>query len=596
MQSVHCSWAGRTFGIARCSSSDSGDKKPRSRRTKEERKTMVESFVKKYQSLNNGKFPSLNLTHKEVGGSFYIVREIVREIIQENRVLCPGNSTSKALNLEYGPEEMTGDSFAMDTSAPLSISTINLAVNQEQGESFSLSNDEKRTSSEIIEIEKSVNQEYMETDPNITFVSQVLDGEQDHAISTGYPNEKLENASNVVSNIGELSGVRDEKLGVYEKTHAEVSVFSPENSSKFEKLVPSYETVSTTPLQSESDLDGEEYHENFNGTYINEKLENLSYEEPNLSRLSGVMYEKLGVSEQTRGEVQVHSSENSGKVESLAGSVTSPLIEYSSDSEQYHGISNGSLLNGMLESCKDDNLGKRSGSENDNVEVSEQTHAEVQVHSPEISEKVASMTHPMFDSKIGMTGSIDSPSPSSSLPLSDNFFRTSICPDPLTACASLSGGEDRPLSSADAVTSNPGKSQNSIGMTTSLEVPKTSDSDEVSVAFMPFEKGSVINKSETTETLSSIVADEISDANPCRQLSFEKDTVAGMPEMTGTLMSADIDEVSTKMNGSIQQNLESPALGGRGLLVSFNTIACCIFGLSLHLLCYLVVNFYLCMC
>ncbi|GFP94259.1 hypothetical protein PHJA_001570400, partial [Phtheirospermum japonicum] len=43
----------------------------------------------RYQHSNNGNFPSLNLTHKEVGGSFYTVREIVREIIQENRVLAP---------------------------------------------------------------------------------------------------------------------------------------------------------------------------------------------------------------------------------------------------------------------------------------------------------------------------------------------------------------------------------------------------------------------------------------------------------------------------------------------------------------------------
>lgn len=50
MQSVipHSAWAGRkTFALARCT--DSGDKRrpPRSRRTKEERKTMVESFIKK---------------------------------------------------------------------------------------------------------------------------------------------------------------------------------------------------------------------------------------------------------------------------------------------------------------------------------------------------------------------------------------------------------------------------------------------------------------------------------------------------------------------------------------------------------------------
>ncbi|KAG8503307.1 hypothetical protein CXB51_001281 [Gossypium anomalum] len=46
-----------------------------------------------YQESNNGNFPSLNLTHKEVGGSFYIIREIVREIIQENRVLGPAKLT-----------------------------------------------------------------------------------------------------------------------------------------------------------------------------------------------------------------------------------------------------------------------------------------------------------------------------------------------------------------------------------------------------------------------------------------------------------------------------------------------------------------------
>lgn len=46
-------------------------------------------FALRYQQSNNGNFPSLNLAHKEVGGSFYTVRELVREIIQENRVLAP---------------------------------------------------------------------------------------------------------------------------------------------------------------------------------------------------------------------------------------------------------------------------------------------------------------------------------------------------------------------------------------------------------------------------------------------------------------------------------------------------------------------------
>ncbi|XP_026439539.1 uncharacterized protein LOC113338308 isoform X2 [Papaver somniferum] len=91
MHAVKVPWVGQTFALANCS--DSGSKKSRIRRSKEERKSMVESYIKKYQNSNGGSFPSLNLTHKEVGGSFYTVREIVREVIQENRVLGPAKFT-----------------------------------------------------------------------------------------------------------------------------------------------------------------------------------------------------------------------------------------------------------------------------------------------------------------------------------------------------------------------------------------------------------------------------------------------------------------------------------------------------------------------
>lgn len=84
-------WLGQTFALAKYGDSFDG-KKSGIRRSKEERKGMVETFIKRYQKSNNGDFPSLNLTRKEVGGSFYTVREIVREIIQENRVLGPPKS------------------------------------------------------------------------------------------------------------------------------------------------------------------------------------------------------------------------------------------------------------------------------------------------------------------------------------------------------------------------------------------------------------------------------------------------------------------------------------------------------------------------
>ncbi|CAJ1976642.1 unnamed protein product [Sphenostylis stenocarpa] len=88
----------QTFALAKHNESEG--RKTRIRRSKEERKAMVESFIKKYQHSNNGNFPSLNLTHKEVGGSFYTVREIVRDIIQENRVLGPAKFTLEELNAD----------------------------------------------------------------------------------------------------------------------------------------------------------------------------------------------------------------------------------------------------------------------------------------------------------------------------------------------------------------------------------------------------------------------------------------------------------------------------------------------------------------
>ncbi|KAL2454605.1 DNA binding [Abeliophyllum distichum] len=96
MHVIKGGWVGQTFALS--TSNDSRGRKSRIRRSKEERKEMVESFINKYQKSNNGNFPSLNLTHKEVGGSFYTVREIVRDIIQENRVLGPAKSFFKEPN------------------------------------------------------------------------------------------------------------------------------------------------------------------------------------------------------------------------------------------------------------------------------------------------------------------------------------------------------------------------------------------------------------------------------------------------------------------------------------------------------------------
>ncbi|XP_011024302.1 PREDICTED: uncharacterized protein LOC105125518 isoform X1 [Populus euphratica] len=120
MHAIKGGWVGQTFALAK--SIDSGGKKSRIRRSKEERKGMVESFIKKYQSLNNGNFPSLNLTHKEVGGSFYTVREIVREIIQENRVLGPGKLPMEEQYNDLFVEQYPLGTISTEPQTSLSIS------------------------------------------------------------------------------------------------------------------------------------------------------------------------------------------------------------------------------------------------------------------------------------------------------------------------------------------------------------------------------------------------------------------------------------------------------------------------------------------
>ncbi|XP_062091926.1 uncharacterized protein LOC133797857 isoform X3 [Humulus lupulus] len=111
MHAVKGGWVGQTFALAR--SNESEGRKSRIRLSKKERKAMVESFIKKYQASNNGSFPSLNLTHKEVGGSFYTVREIVRDIIQENRVL--------------GPAKLSGDGNGTDQLEEYPLGSIAIA-------------------------------------------------------------------------------------------------------------------------------------------------------------------------------------------------------------------------------------------------------------------------------------------------------------------------------------------------------------------------------------------------------------------------------------------------------------------------------------
>ncbi|KAF2532668.1 hypothetical protein F2Q70_00032605 [Brassica cretica] len=67
MHSLKTSCAGQIFALAQ--PHNSVGKRTRNLIPKEERKTLVESFINKHQRLNNGSFPSLSLTHKEINVS-----------------------------------------------------------------------------------------------------------------------------------------------------------------------------------------------------------------------------------------------------------------------------------------------------------------------------------------------------------------------------------------------------------------------------------------------------------------------------------------------------------------------------------------------
>ncbi|KAL8166861.1 hypothetical protein V2J09_008360 [Rumex salicifolius] len=135
MYAIKGGWIGQTFALATCN--ESGGRKARIRRSKEERKAMVESFIKTYQISNDGKFPSLNLTHKEVGGSFYTVREIVRDIIQENRVLGPAKFNSDIQRFDGNARESLRESATMESRDYLfQLETENTAVLDQNASAF----------------------------------------------------------------------------------------------------------------------------------------------------------------------------------------------------------------------------------------------------------------------------------------------------------------------------------------------------------------------------------------------------------------------------------------------------------------------------
>ncbi|KAG1365432.1 hypothetical protein COCNU_12G004320 [Cocos nucifera] len=204
------------------------------------------SIIPRYRTSNHGKFPSINLTHKEVGGSFYIVREIVRDIIQENKVLGPGDASLKALNLEAALEEHVSGST--DPGVHLTISSMMPMADHEGMEMSSMVNEHQ--SAESYELVKSDDQEIFASHANDVSVAEVLhDKSSDHLLNSNglCQYDFLLNAQSKEENLQKPSGLTHGIAGIHEQNDP-VPQGSLENSGihKMEQPRPFNQSISIT--------------------------------------------------------------------------------------------------------------------------------------------------------------------------------------------------------------------------------------------------------------------------------------------------------------------------------------------------------------
>ncbi|GFP96372.1 hypothetical protein PHJA_001781300 [Phtheirospermum japonicum] len=112
-------WSGRSYA-ASASSEAHETKKARGRVSKDVRKSMVENFVNKsmrwllllvnsrcsqkdesvtdlYRETNAGKFPTASEAMKDVGGSYYVIREILQELIYNSKISPTASSEKSAI-------------------------------------------------------------------------------------------------------------------------------------------------------------------------------------------------------------------------------------------------------------------------------------------------------------------------------------------------------------------------------------------------------------------------------------------------------------------------------------------------------------------
>ncbi|KAF7149099.1 hypothetical protein RHSIM_Rhsim03G0110800 [Rhododendron simsii] len=216
MHAIKGGWVGQTFALAK--HNESGGKKSRIRRSKEEWKALVESFIKKYQKVNNGNFPSVTLTHKELGGSYYTVREAVRDVIQENRVLGPAKLTSEDPSLDRFLEQSPLGSISIEPEADLSSSNGSHIVTDFVPKSYQDTSKELVLDSSV-QCPESEHQSFDEG-KNVNGSSQVVE-ETEVCVEAIYTDSRSMETVELIENVAELEACRVKVTHPHQETTEE---------------------------------------------------------------------------------------------------------------------------------------------------------------------------------------------------------------------------------------------------------------------------------------------------------------------------------------------------------------------------------------
>ncbi|XP_006281465.2 uncharacterized protein LOC17874950 [Capsella rubella] len=166
------------------------------RLSREDRRVLVEAYVNEYRAANAGRFPTMYATYKEVGGSYYIVREIFQELMKlktkapvpiggttlsEVSHSTPDDASSHFSPVVVAPEFQAG-SLDIETVSELRQDIIDSSHSDSDGESnlqgnnlVNTATDDKRETEtcQRIEVEECLKNSETEEEGNMTQLGNI---------------------------------------------------------------------------------------------------------------------------------------------------------------------------------------------------------------------------------------------------------------------------------------------------------------------------------------------------------------------------------------------------------------------------------------